>query len=197
MIYVRDGLSFSNENSTLGDALFRYLAERKRAKREEAEGTKTQDTKPATSTNATTPAAASDRAIRVSGIDHVNMSVADLSRAMAFYESVFDFRLVEDGRARIDAPYVIMTAGGRAYLALHENEKTGKPSRPFINHWGFVVGDLDRVLEKLGDHEVPVQDGDSKSSGIRQWAHSRSIYIYDPDGHEIELAEVFGGGLPE
>lgn len=195
MIYVRDGLSFSNENSTLGDALFRYLAERKRAKREEAERTKTQDTKPATSTISPAPAAAPDRAIRVSGIDHVNMSVADLSRAMAFYESVFGFRLVEDGRGRTDAPYVIMTAGGRAYLALHENATTGRPSRPFVNHWGFVVGDLDRILEKLEKHEVPVQDGDSKSGGIRQWAHSRSIYVYDPDGHEIELAEVFGGGL--
>lgn len=195
MMHVRDGLSFSNENSTLGDALFRYLAERMRRKRRESEGEKTQDTKPSTSAISTTPAAASDRAIRVSGIDHVNMSVADLSRAMAFYESVFDFRLVEDGRARTDAPYVIMTAGGRAYLALHENEKTGKPSRPFVNHWGFVVGDLDRVLDKLEKQEVPVQDGDSRSGGIRQWAHSRSIYVYDPDGHEIELAEVFGGGL--
>lgn len=45
MIHVRDGLSFSNENSTLGDALFRYLAERKRKQRREPEETKTQDSK--------------------------------------------------------------------------------------------------------------------------------------------------------
>ena len=29
MIYVRDGLSFSNENSTLADALARWLSNRK------------------------------------------------------------------------------------------------------------------------------------------------------------------------
>lgn len=40
MIYVRDGLSFSNENSTLGDALFRLLAERRRRKRRNPEKAK-------------------------------------------------------------------------------------------------------------------------------------------------------------
>lgn len=40
MIHVRDGLSLSNENSTLGDALFRLLAERRRRKRRNAEKAK-------------------------------------------------------------------------------------------------------------------------------------------------------------
>lgn len=133
--------------------------------------------------------------ITVGAIDHVNISVTDLERAMDFYERVFGFRLVEDGRSRVDAPYVIMSAGGRAFLALHENARTTKPSRPFINHWGFVVGDLDRVRGKLDKLGVPTQDADSESGGVRHWAHSRSVYVYDPDGHEIELAEVFGGGL--
>lgn len=138
-----------------------------------------------------------DPAIRVAGIDHVNISVSDLKRAMAFYESVFGFRLVEDGRGRTAAPFVIMTAGGRAFLALHESGRVAAPSRPFINHWGFVVGDIDLVRRKLADHQVKIQDGDSESGGVRHWPHSRSIYIYDPDGHEIELVEVFGGGLAE
>lgn len=173
MIYIRDGLSFSNENSTLGDALFRFLAERRRRKRE------------------------ADPTIRVAGIDHVNISVSDLERAIAFYESIFGFQLVEDGRSRTEAPFVIMSAGGRAFLALHETDRVAAPSRPFINHWGFVVGDIDLVRRKLADHAVKVQDGDSESGGVRHWPHSRSIYVYDPDGHEIELAEFFGGGLAE
>lgn len=135
--------------------------------------------------------------ITVGAIDHVNISVVDIERAMDFYGQVFGFRLVEDGRSRRDAPYVILSAAGRAFLALHENARTQKPARPFVNHWGFVVGDLDRVREKLEEHDVPVQDGGSESGGIRHWAHSRSIYVYDPDGHEIELAEVFGGGLAQ
>ncbi len=136
-----------------------------------------------------------DPAIRVNGIDHVNISVSDLERAMAFYESTFGFRLVEDGRSRTESPFVIMSAGGRAFLALHESSRVAAPSRPFINHWGFVVGDIDLVRRKLADHEVKIQDGDSESGGVRHWPHSRSIYVYDPDGHEIELVEVFGGGL--
>lgn len=136
-----------------------------------------------------------DPAVRVSGIDHVNISVSDLERAMTFYESVFGFRLVEDGRSRTEAPFVIMAAGGRAFLALHESTRVAAPSRPFINHWGFVVGDIDLVRQKLADHRVKIQDGDSESGGVRHWPRSRSVYVYDPDGHEIELAEVFGGGL--
>lgn len=138
---------------------------------------------------------AQEGSIRVGAIDHINLSVADLERAMDFYETVFGFRLAEDGRSRTEAPFVILSAGGRAYLALHENPDTGKPSKPFVNHWGFVVGDLDWVRERIEALDVPIQDGDSATGGIRRWAHSRSIYVYDPDGHEIELAEVFGGGL--
>lgn len=187
MIYVRDGLSFSNENSTLGHALARFIAKRKRNGRRKPAGT-TPDRRIRQSSE---PHAA----IRVAGIDHVNLSVANLERAMDFYESVFGFRLVEDGRGRTDAPFVIMTAGGRAFLALHESTRVKAPSRPFINHWGFVVGDINLVRHTLEDHQVKIQDGDSESGGVRHWPHSRSIYVYDPDGHEIELAEVFGGGL--
>lgn len=134
-------------------------------------------------------------AIRVDAIDHVNLSVADLERAMRFYQEVFGFRVAEDGRSRTEAPYVIMSAGGRAFLALHEHPDAGRPSRPFVNHWGFVVGDLDAVRRRLDAHDIAIQGADTESGGIRQWAHSRSIYVYDPDGHEIELAEVFGGGM--
>lgn len=133
--------------------------------------------------------------IRVAGIDHVNISVSDLECAMDFYGSVFGFRLAEDGRSRTEAPFVIMTASGRAFLALHESDRVETPSRPFINHWGFVVGDIELVRRRLARHRVKIQDGDSASGGIRNWPHSRSIYVYDPDGHEIELVEVFGGGL--
>ena len=33
MIYVRDGLTFSNENSTLGDAILRWFSSRRAARR--------------------------------------------------------------------------------------------------------------------------------------------------------------------
>lgn len=149
-----------------------------------------------TTTNAPIATApAIDSAISVGAIDHVNLSVTNLARSMDFYESVFGFRLAEDGRGRTDAPYVIMTAEGRAFLALHASARTARPSGPVINHWGFVVGDLDRVKSKLEHHGLRIQGEDSGTGGVRHWAHSRSLYISDPDGHEIELVEVFGGGL--
>lgn len=187
MIYVRDGLSFSNENSTLGHALARLIAKRKRKRRRKP--ARTNPDRRIRQSGEPHPA------IRVAGIDHVNLSVTNLERAMDFYESVFGFRVVEDGRGRTDVPFVIMAAGGRAYLALHEKDRTAEPVHPFINHWGLVVGDIELARRTLAAHRVDIQDGDSESGGIRDWPHSRSIYVHDPDGHEIELAEVFGGGL--
>ena len=34
-----------------------------------------------------------------------------------------------------------------------------------------------------------------KPSGLYEWEHSRSVYITDPNGYEVELTEVFGGDL--
>jgi hypothetical protein len=31
--------------------------------------------------------------------------------------------------------------------------------------------------------------------GVVQWEKSRSVYILDPNGYEIELSEIDGGGL--
>ena len=31
--------------------------------------------------------------------------------------------------------------------------------------------------------------------GVYEWEYSRSVYITDPNGYEVELTEVFGGGL--
>jgi lactoylglutathione lyase len=37
--------------------------------------------------------------------------------------------------------------------------------------------------------------GSTKYGGSVQWPKSRSVYISDPNGYEIELAEIWGGGL--
>jgi catechol 2,3-dioxygenase-like lactoylglutathione lyase family enzyme len=133
--------------------------------------------------------------LAVKGIDHINLSVKNLQRSMEFYEQVFGFRLIEDGRDRPGAPYVILSAHGRAYLALHESRNTAKPEHPFTNHWGFVVGNIERARRFLNARHVRMQTNDDPEGDIREWPKSRSVYVYDPDGHEIELVEHWGGGL--
>lgn len=133
--------------------------------------------------------------VGVTGIDHIGISATDLCRSIGFYMRVFGFRIIEDGRNE-PHPFVIMTASGRAYLAIHEapTAEPGGPS-PAGGHWGFVVGDLDRVRQAIWDLGVPVSGDSGTPDQIHEWSNSRSLYVNDPDGNIIELVEVWGGGL--
>ena len=131
--------------------------------------------------------------IAVQGIDHINMSVGDLEASIRFYTTVFGFEIREDHRDRAGKPYVIMGTGKVAYLAIYQDASARQPKHPHFNHFGFVVGPLDAARARLQALGIAWLY-DDEDDGLFVWAHSRSTYIQDPDGHEIELVEVFGGG---
>ena len=54
--------------------------------------------------------------------------------------------------------------------------------RPGINHFGFVVDDLDDARRRLGQLGASVHREADYEPG-------RRIYFLDPDGHEVELAQ--------
>ncbi len=132
--------------------------------------------------------------IQVNGIDHINVSVSNLARSLRFYTETFGLELKEDGRSA-ERPFAIVGRPGVAYLALHESKDAGPAAHPAINHWGFAVGDLEPVLDRLETGGVKIQFTDEYPRGVIEYPRSRSVYVEDPDGHQIELAEVFGGGL--
>lgn len=137
--------------------------------------------------------------IKLKAIDHINMTVNDLEESIYFYNNVFGFKIIEDSRSntisqnKLGTPYVIMGIRECAYLALHQSPQKGngqdKKGPIHITHFGFLVEDFDRVMTKLKDLNVVFLYGEK----IFEWQHSRSLYILDPSGHEIELVESFGG----
>ena len=130
--------------------------------------------------------------IQIQAIDHINISTRDLNQSIAFYQDILGFDVREDHR-RDDAPYVIMGHAKTAYLAIHQRADTQVPEHPFIGHWGLVVGDLDTVREQLKAKQQAWLYPE-RNDGLIIYPHSRSTYIEDPDGHEIELVETFAGG---
>ena len=132
--------------------------------------------------------------IRVSNIDHINLSVRNLQHSIAFYRDVFGFDIKQDERSG-SRPYVIMGLADTAYLALHESQLPGRAGGRRINHWGFVVSDFDAVLQELERKAVNVLYRDRGDGGVIHYPRSRSVYVQDPDGYEIELTSRFGGGL--
>lgn len=133
--------------------------------------------------------------IRVSAIDHVNLQVADLDASIDFYRHVFGFEVLEDGRRIPPGGWAIVGLPGAVYLALGVTRDSSPAQGKRIAHFGLVIEDALSTLEQLAKAGVtPIPRGPG-GTPILPYPRSQSIYIRDPDGHEIELTTRFGGGL--
>ena len=128
--------------------------------------------------------------IELTQIDHINMRVKNLDKSKKFYHDVFGFEEKEGGVLR-NRRWTILGIPGKAYLCLYEVGNIEKIEQELqINHFGFNVRDFDRLEGKLRELGVTMTDDGPVEAG-----KSRSIYIVDPSGYEIELSELLGGGL--
>ena len=115
--------------------------------------------------------------LKVAGIQHLNLRVANLARARAFYSDVLGFEV-----AFAKGDTVWLDAGGDL-LGLSEAAGVA-PSAHGAEHFGFIVaarGDVDRWVAQLAEHHVTPEKGPyDRSDG-------RSVYFRDPDGHLLEV----------
>lgn len=129
--------------------------------------------------------------IGVKAVDHINMRVKDLKESVEFYRTNFGFAIKEDHSGEAEEPWVILGLPGAAYLCLYQHPyKVMSDDHLHISHFGLVVEDLAQAQAELLKNRVKILYG-----GPVEWPRSRSIYIQDPSGYEIELTDTFGGGL--
>ena len=115
-------------------------------------------------------------------IEHVNLTVSDLDRSIALFETLFgwhvrirDMHGVRREFAHVDAEdtYLALWADGGDY----SGQQKGKP----MNHVGIEVDDLDVVERRVVE------------AGLKPFSHSeydpgpRSFYFFDWDGIEFEV----------
>ena len=121
--------------------------------------------------------------LRARTIDHVNLTVKNLAESVAFFKDLFGFEVIKE---QPDQDSQII---GNAHIKLCLYEDAALELGPGINHYGFDIENFDEVVatcEALGIR-MPY--------GVVDWGQSRSVYIIDPSGYEIELSEIEGGGL--
>jgi catechol 2,3-dioxygenase-like lactoylglutathione lyase family enzyme len=105
--------------------------------------------------------------IRLVGINHVALEVADLERSLDFYGRIFDLRL--RGRSQ----HMAFIDLGDQFLALMET----RPSPPdATRHFGLVVDDKEAARRALRDAGVELLPG-------------RFLDFLDPDGNRVELVQ--------
>ena len=118
------------------------------------------------------------------GIGHIHLKVADLDRALAFYNGVLGFELT----ARMGPSAAFLSAGGyHHHIGLNTWEsKGGSPPPPGTTGLYHVAirypsrAALANALKRLVENRIPV-------TGASDHGVSEAIYLNDPDGNGIEL----------
>lgn len=124
------------------------------------------------------------KTLKVSSIDHINMSVKNLAQSVEFYKNLFGFEIKKEQPEENSK----IIGDDNVKLCLYEDSEM-KPEGA-IAHFGFHVENFDEIIKTCESLGVKIY-----YDGPVQFEKSRSIYISDPNGYDIELSEVFGGGL--
>ena len=117
-------------------------------------------------------------------IGHVHLKVADLERAIGFYQGVLGFDLV----TRYGTQAAFLSAGGyHHHIGLNTWESKGGTPAPAghtgLYHTAFLFPDrasLGAALQRVIDAGIAI-DG-SADHGV-----SEAVYLRDPDGNGVEL----------
>ncbi|MBI4491363.1 MAG: VOC family protein [Chloroflexi bacterium] len=123
--------------------------------------------------------------MRARELGHAVLYVRDLERALGFYRDLLGFREV----GRIWGRAAALTAGRTHHeLLLLEVGPDAAPMPPHprvgLYHLGVKVGDS---LDELRQAYAELVDAGVSIVGTSDHVVSQSIYVLDPDGHEVEV----------
>ena len=122
--------------------------------------------------------------LKATSMDHVNMTVKNLEESVEFYKKLFGFEVKKEQPE--DKSKII--GNDSIKLCLYENPEMSPEGG--IAHFGFHIENFYEIMEICKSLGVKVY-----YDGPVQFEKSRSIYIEDPSGYDIELSEIKGGGL--
>lgn len=122
-------------------------------------------------------------------IDHVVLTVRDIDRTTSFYVEVLGMQAVTFGEGRHALAF------GDQKLNLHEaghefEPKARVPTPGSVDLCFVTETPLDDVVAHLRIQEIAIEHGPVAKAGAR--GALRSIYVRDPDGNLVEIANEVG-----
>ena len=123
--------------------------------------------------------------IQIAAIDHLVLTVVDVSRTREFYQTVLGMAAVTFGDGRQALCY------GQQKINLHQAGASFAPHArlpmPGSADLCFLInGSLDAAVAHLQSRGVPIVAGPVQRTGAT--GVLLSVYIHDPDGNLIELS---------
>ena len=124
--------------------------------------------------------------MRTHYLGHIVFYVRDLGASLKFYEKVLGLKRIEGGELPFKAAALTSGRTHHELLLIEVGDAPGPPPGPRrgFYHAGFKIGDsLDEL--KKAYHEL--YSAGIQVKGMSDHTISKSIYLHDPDGNEIEL----------
>lgn len=123
--------------------------------------------------------------IRIRRLDHLVLTVADIERTCAFYHEVLGADRVEFGAGRVALRF------GEQKINLHEagrefEPKAAAPTPGSADLCFIIATPIAEAMHRLADLGVEVIEGPVSRTGAT--GPIVSIYLRDPDGNLLELA---------
>jgi catechol 2,3-dioxygenase-like lactoylglutathione lyase family enzyme len=123
--------------------------------------------------------------VRIDRLDHLVLTVADLDATVEFYTRVLGMQAVTFGTGR-----TALTFGHskiNLHRAGHEFEPKAHCPTPGSADLCLIAADLlERVIEELAAHDVPIEEGPVERTGAT--GPILSVYFRDPDQNLIEVS---------
>ena len=133
--------------------------------------------------------------IEIRQLHHVSIAVKGVERSKQFYCGVLGMKDVPRPK-HYDFGGAWFRAGTYEVHLIQEKDAVQAPGDPpisptarrdltFARHFCFRVADMDATIKTLEENDIPIAAGPRpRGDGASQ------LYIYDPDGHMVELVHV-------
>ena len=132
-----------------------------------------------------------ERRMRITGLHHITLLVADVERSLAFYRNVLGLRLVEqtvNDDDRSARHFIFGDADGSPGTLItcleYPDLDEGKVGRGSTHHFALAVDSPEELAawkDYLAARGIATTD-------VMDRTGTTSIYLRDPDGHLVEIA---------
>lgn len=129
----------------------------------------------------------------IEALDHVALTVRDPQASMAWYQQVMGFQVASMEGLTSGPPFILRVAPG-AYLNLFPAD-SGQPE-PVPGHNTIAMRHVAFRIpySRIAEVEASLQQRNQAVMAFDYGPRCRSLFVSDPDGHQLELI-AYGDGV--